>query len=363
MATRALTKQPADWRAAFRRSAARAGQIAGAGLLLALLGFLALSLLSYTATDPSPSTAASGVDVRNWMGHPGAWMAERLYLPFGLTALLLLPMLYGVAMRLWRAAEAEDGEVDEEPARGWRRWRPFGLLLAAMAGLGTVLTLVFDGPGGSLPAGYGGLAGLVGAQAVSAIAAFAGGAAGWITLALALVVLAGSVALLTRVFAIDWARYMTLPAFARQWSAPDSDGAQGTNPLPREARTIAAPAAPAPAPAPAQPEAEATPRRAPTITDPSAAPRRAAPQPQQNDMFAEFALPPLDLLTDAGEERVQPLDKVALERNARLLENVLDDFNVKGEITAVRTGPVVTMYELEPAPASRPAAWSASPKT
>jgi S-DNA-T family DNA segregation ATPase FtsK/SpoIIIE len=35
---------------------------------------------------------------------------------------------------------------------------------------------------------------------------------------------------------------------------------------------------------------------------------------------------------------------------------VLDDFNVKGEITAVRTGPVVTMYELEPAPASRPAA-------
>ncbi|MCB2048599.1 MAG: DNA translocase FtsK, partial [Novosphingobium sp.] len=34
----------------------------------------------------------------------------------------------------------------------------------------------------------------------------------------------------------------------------------------------------------------------------------------------------------------------------RLLETVLDDFNVKGEITAVRTGPVVTMYELEPAP-------------
>ena len=41
---------------------------------------------------------------------------------------------------------------------------------------------------------------------------------------------------------------------------------------------------------------------------------------------------------------------LALERNARLLENVLDDFNVKGEITAVRAGPVVTMYELEPAP-------------
>ncbi len=40
----------------------------------------------------------------------------------------------------------------------------------------------------------------------------------------------------------------------------------------------------------------------------------------------------------------------ALEENARMLESVLDDYGVKGEITAVRPGPVVTMYELEPAP-------------
>jgi S-DNA-T family DNA segregation ATPase FtsK/SpoIIIE len=44
------------------------------------------------------------------------------------------------------------------------------------------------------------------------------------------------------------------------------------------------------------------------------------------------------------------IDKAALERNARLLENVLDDFHVKGSIIEVRPGPVVTMYELEPAP-------------
>ena len=43
------------------------------------------------------------------------------------------------------------------------------------------------------------------------------------------------------------------------------------------------------------------------------------------------------------------IDKAALERNARLLETVLDDFHVKGAITEVRPGPVVTMYELEPA--------------
>ena len=67
-------------------------------------------------------------------------------------------------------------------------------------------------------------------------------------------------------------------------------------------------------------------------------------------MFAQYNLPGLELLEDIPEQSVVKLDKMALERNARLLENVLDDFNVKGEITAVRAGPVVTMYELEPAP-------------
>ena len=43
------------------------------------------------------------------------------------------------------------------------------------------------------------------------------------------------------------------------------------------------------------------------------------------------------------------LSDVALEQNARMLEAVLDDYGVKGEIVSVRPGPVVTMYELEPA--------------
>ena len=59
MASRAMTRaQPADWRAAFRRSLARAGQLAGAVALGAATVFLALALVSYTQTDPSASTAA-----------------------------------------------------------------------------------------------------------------------------------------------------------------------------------------------------------------------------------------------------------------------------------------------------------------
>jgi DNA segregation ATPase FtsK/SpoIIIE-like protein len=56
--------------------------------------------------------------------------------------------------------------------------------------------------------------------------------------------------------------------------------------------------------------------------------------------------PSVDLLNPPPPPANVVLDKAALERNARLLESVLDDFSVKGEIVEVRPGPVVTMYEL-----------------
>ncbi|HWI86210.1 MAG TPA: DNA translocase FtsK, partial [Sphingomonas sp.] len=62
-----------------------------------------------------------------------------------------------------------------------------------------------------------------------------------------------------------------------------------------------------------------------------------------------WTLPTLDLLAPPPPPVTGQLDKAALERNARLLETVLEDFHVRGHITEVRPGPVVTMYELEPA--------------
>ena len=63
-----------------------------------------------------------------------------------------------------------------------------------------------------------------------------------------------------------------------------------------------------------------------------------------------YELPPLLLLAEAKKQAVTKISEDALEQNARLLEGVLDDFGVKGEIINVRPGPVVTLYELEPAP-------------
>lgn len=68
----------------------------------------------------------------------------------------------------------------------------------------------------------------------------------------------------------------------------------------------------------------------------------------------EFALPSLSLLTSPKPlSDHEKLTHDALEQNARMLEAVLDDFGVKGEISKVRPGPVVTLYELEPAPGTK----------
>ncbi|MHA7888836.1 DNA translocase FtsK [Roseicyclus sp.] len=65
---------------------------------------------------------------------------------------------------------------------------------------------------------------------------------------------------------------------------------------------------------------------------------------------AAYEPPSLSLLTNPDTIQRHHLSDEALEENARMLENVLDDYGVKGEIVSVRPGPVVTMYELEPAP-------------
>ncbi len=62
-----------------------------------------------------------------------------------------------------------------------------------------------------------------------------------------------------------------------------------------------------------------------------------------------YEAPPLSLLENPVNVVRQTLSDDALNANARLLETVLDDYGVKGEIVRVRPGPVVTMYELEPA--------------
>jgi S-DNA-T family DNA segregation ATPase FtsK/SpoIIIE len=93
---------------------------------------------------------------------------------------------------------------------------------------------------------------------------------------------------------------------------------------------------------------------APQVANQASAPRPASP-PASEVKFAlpprgEWKMPSIAMLTEPKKSAGAKISQDALEQNARLLEGVLDDFGVKGEIVNVRPGPVVTLYELEPAP-------------
>jgi S-DNA-T family DNA segregation ATPase FtsK/SpoIIIE len=117
----------------------------------------------------------------------------------------------------------------------------------------------------------------------------------------------------------------------------EADWAPQAKPQPSVATPIAAPA----------PVARVT----VPVTAPKAGTRviKEAQKPLIAD--GSFELPSLHFLSEPKTTARDPsLSKDALEQNARLLEGVLEDFGVRGEIIHVRPGPVVTMYELEPAP-------------
>ncbi|MCB5202292.1 DNA translocase FtsK [Neorhizobium sp. T786] len=104
-----------------------------------------------------------------------------------------------------------------------------------------------------------------------------------------------------------------------------------------------------------RPTASGTGRAQPRVAAPPAPPRpspRVARDAQASFIDSDgFQLPSVHLLAEPKAiARDATLSADVLEQNARMLEGVLEDFGVKGEIIHVRPGPVVTLYELEPAP-------------
>jgi S-DNA-T family DNA segregation ATPase FtsK/SpoIIIE len=339
MASRSPTLPPHDWDGLFLSSFQRsAGMVAG-GVLALLTLLLLLALATYTSTDPSLTTAAEGPP-GNWVGLPGAWMASVLLLLVGWPALMLVPTCGRMAWRLLVGAERA----------GPQRRLSVGLIGIVLVAIG--FAIWENVPSRDLTAGMGGLVGMLvergldpllagldanGALAVRGAATLllcaGGGLLWWRSLQLRLRSLTLS--------GIDWS---ALSGLLRRRSDDGASIETGSK-RPKELASVE----------PRRPVRPIEARDAPEISDPAPAPQAGAkrPRPQQADMFADSSLPPLTLLTPASDKGGLTVDKAALEKNARLLESVLEDFSVKGVVKAVRQGPVVTMYELEPAPGTK----------
>jgi len=342
--------QPALWRETVKAGAVRSGALIAAVTIGMVTLALALALASYHPGDPAINTAA-GQGAANLLGLPGAWIADLLLSLFGPVVAALLPVGPIVASRLWR---------DVPPGRWGRMLRGATLGVALMA---SALAFISTSAVLALPAGWGGIVGIAVAGATDWALAFTGEPLVMLWGARAVGLVAGVAGV------VIWARSLEIDLSEHRWrlrrprravmAGDDADAAYADDPYadPYADDVAGAEADPEPLDlkrrALPRPDEDAAPRPAPVIADRPAAPTLASAPPkrqQPTDRPDNYVLPGLDLLVPAPPSAGNVIDKAGLERNARLLENVLDDFHVKGSIIEVRPGPVVTMYELEPAP-------------
>ena len=350
-------------RSLIRRRLAELGAV-----FLALAGMAVLvALACYDPRDPSLNTATART-AHNLAGQPGALVADVLLQGFGFAG--LLP---GITLLAWAWRLGSERGLANLPLR-------LAALLAALPVTAAVLASV-PGPHGigftwPTTAGPGGAAGVV--LKVDALAAGAdligpvGPALVWglaAALATMLVVLAlGLTSGEWRAAAQSLGRVgrggqAVAALFARLLGHVGGAGLALLRRINGSARAAA--------PEPLEPEVA---RQEPRITTPaSAAPaatavagkpklvpagRKPAPAARQDSLPLEggWQFPSLDLLKPApARAAIGAPSEDALQANARLLESVLADYGVQGQIVEIRPGPVVTLYELEPAPGIRSA--------
>jgi S-DNA-T family DNA segregation ATPase FtsK/SpoIIIE len=311
-----------------RRRIAEAFGAALAALALAL----ALALASYDGADPSFNTATAAAP-GNLLGVPGAAASDLLIQTMGLAAWLI-----GVLALAWAWRLTSHGGL----GRVWLR-----LIAAALALVTTAVALAAIDRGGVVGA-------LVFTEATGFVGRWTGAQTAAVTLPAAMLAIAAMIA--------------GMGLSVQEWRTAGHGAWTGTRRVGRLMRPLvpttkrSVPPSEKPAKKPARREPSVAPpgakRSAPIVETPKAKPRtgkREARARQASLEFdGEYLLPSLELLDAAPEESTEAaLDGAALEHNARLLETVLDDFGVRGDIVRVRPGPVVTLYELEPAPGTK----------
>ena len=322
------------------------------GVLQALLATLLLvALVSWNPADPSLN-AASSTPATNWLGANGALFADLVMQSLGLAAwpLTVLVVAFGLAGAIGDAIQ--------------QRLKPTPLkALSASAGVllvSAALSALAPPAAWPLATGLGGLWGdAVTGLAVGGLQALRIPGAN---------ILVGALFGLLGLWACGYAVGLRIADFGegvawasglRKAPAPTAKPVRRAA-KPRSPRIAAAPLAmpdyeaedaPPPWTEPAPPSAATEPRVA--APKPSKASKRAVSDDQVAFDFVRaegaFDLPPLGMLAKP-QARVGTVDEQSLKQNAKMLEGVLAEFGVKGVIDQIRPGPVVTLYELVPAP-------------
>ena len=388
-----VNRQVDSWNAMVAAFKRRLWEALGAALVI-LCFLIAVALMTYNPADPSFNTAGDASPA-NFLGRDGAFVADLLVQGLGLAGFLLPLILLGWAFRL----------LLQRPLQRMPRRLLLvvpALLLGAFACSGLELRPI------PLPAGAGGAIGW-GLQHVAQASGLAP-----LQLPLAMGAAAVTGLLLLSIMGLSWGDWRDVGSGAGRNAArlAVASGIGAAAAFGFSARVVGrwrarrranAPVRHDPALGPRQPLPWARPQGVRSTTAPSAAPvnerrepafggparvtplrpaaaplsreaehqqavnrlarlvlpgarsvssgRRAEHERQSVlDLDGQPILPPIDLLAKPPLAKSETIDEEALQKNARLLEAVLEDYGVRGEIVQVRPGPVVTLYELEPAP-------------
>jgi DNA segregation ATPase FtsK/SpoIIIE, S-DNA-T family len=342
--------------------------------LIALSGVAATALITWSVQDPSLSHATSR-PIRNVLGYPGAIGADLLMQILGLGAIILI-----LTIAVWGWRMLTHRTFDREALR-------LGCWILSTVIAAGVASCWPHGGAWPLPTGLGGV---VGDALVRAPAVIFGPAGFTYRLVLGIILFVAMCAAflfasgwgsrpreeeLTPIedddtpfteeedrgsVSLGWVYHALMSAKARLvWllvaayrSLVSSAPQPRKSSLERQEPSLSGRAAPSLAPQQEEDEDEEEDEE--EEEEEEEAPARASrkkPAPRPSSRKSEkFELPSVSMLSAPKASDRQPLNKAELEANSRSLEGVLGDFGVRGEIVKGSPGPVVTLYELEPAP-------------
>jgi DNA segregation ATPase FtsK/SpoIIIE, S-DNA-T family len=359
---------PAAMREALAR---RLREATGLGLI-ALAGVAAAALMTWSVQDPSLSHATSRA-IRNIVGYPGAIGADLLMQILGLGAIMLI---LPVAVWGWRMLTHRTFDREALRIACW--------ILCTVTSAGFVSCWPHGGAW-PLPTGLGGVVG----DALLRAPAVVLGAPGFLYRLIYGIVL-GAAMIATFLIAcglgsrqqdeeltaiedddapfveeesdrgsvsLGWLFHAAMSAKARLgWMLSRAYGmlvssapTKGASAFERQEPNLGGRASPSLAPQAEQDfeDEEEDEEEAPAARAPR---KKATPSAPARKSSGKFELPSVSVLTAPKASDRQPLSKSELDNNSRALEGVLQDFGVRGEIVKANPGPVVTLYELEPAP-------------
>lgn len=307
-------------------------------VLLALAVYIFLALFSYSPTDPGWSRTGDPGNIANDVGASGAWIADVLLILFGYLAYLIPLMLSYRAFILFRERRRTDDFS----------WSMFALrstgFLLTLVGATALASLHFSS---ALPESSGGILGSVVAGLSIPVLDLIGSTLVFLTLLFVGLTLATG---LSWISVVDMTGKLCLSSWTRsvlalqKWQEERKEKQETQQVIRRRKQALDTFK---------EKEKSRKPIKIAPVKKPLPEPSKRVQKEKQGKLFSAGAvgeLPPISLLDEWVESLNSGYSTEALEAMSKLLEIKLKDFNIDITVEAINPGPVITRFEVQPAP-------------